>query len=239
VAPEAAEAKESSEAQSTSTVPVTEVVEESGMGPNTHAAPAESHEDKVEGSGLGCSICTEDFTKGEDVRVLPCNHKYHPACIDPWLLNVSGTCPLCRVDLRPVATNTSATSPTADAADLPPPLTEGDAGEQEASTQRGRAARVLDMAHMRHAPAHERIAALRQLRMEQNQRDISGNPSDVEVAGTEQSRGARLTNRLRDVFRIRTRPEAAPEEVERASTSPVDPSAARIVGAPRVIYNRR
>ena len=44
--------------------------------------------------GLGCSICTEDFVKGEDVRVLPCNHKYHPVCIDPWLLNVSGTCPL-------------------------------------------------------------------------------------------------------------------------------------------------
>lgn len=43
---------------------------------------------------LGCSICTEDFTTGEDVRVLPCQHKYHPACIDPWLLNVSGTCPL-------------------------------------------------------------------------------------------------------------------------------------------------
>ena len=48
---------------------------------------------KKEGE-LGCSICTEDFTTGEDVRVLPCNHKYHPACIDPWLLNVSGTCPL-------------------------------------------------------------------------------------------------------------------------------------------------
>lgn len=44
--------------------------------------------------GLGCSICTEDFVKGEDVRVLPCDHKYHPECIDPWLLNVSGTCPL-------------------------------------------------------------------------------------------------------------------------------------------------
>ena len=44
--------------------------------------------------GLGCSICTEDFVKGEDVRLLPCNHHYHPECIDPWLLNVSGTCPL-------------------------------------------------------------------------------------------------------------------------------------------------
>jgi hypothetical protein len=43
---------------------------------------------------LGCSICTEDFTVGEDVRVLPCNHQFHPPCIDPWLVNISGTCPL-------------------------------------------------------------------------------------------------------------------------------------------------
>ncbi len=43
---------------------------------------------------LGCSICTDDFLVGEDVRVLPCSHKFHPACIDPWLINVSGTCPL-------------------------------------------------------------------------------------------------------------------------------------------------
>lgn len=43
---------------------------------------------------LGCSICTEDFTVGQDVRVLPCDHKFHPQCIDPWLVNVSGTCPL-------------------------------------------------------------------------------------------------------------------------------------------------
>ena len=48
--------------------------------------PAQDH--------LGCSICTEDFTVGEDVRVLPCNHQFHPPCIDPWLVNVSGTCPL-------------------------------------------------------------------------------------------------------------------------------------------------
>lgn len=54
--------------------------------PQTDAETSDEH--------LGCSICTEDFTKGENVRVLPCNHQYHPACIDPWLLNVSGTCPL-------------------------------------------------------------------------------------------------------------------------------------------------
>lgn len=54
--------------------------------PTAHAAD--------EDNSLGCSICTEDFEKGQDVRVLPCNHSFHPACIDPWLLNVSGTCPL-------------------------------------------------------------------------------------------------------------------------------------------------
>jgi RING finger family protein len=43
---------------------------------------------------LGCTICTEDFNVGEDVRVLPCDHKFHPNCVDPWLVNVSGTCPL-------------------------------------------------------------------------------------------------------------------------------------------------
>lgn len=72
---------------------------ESGLG----AAQAESvrsgQETAVREGELGCSICTEDFSMGEDVRVLPCHHKYHPDCIDPWLLNVSGTCPLWSVML--------------------------------------------------------------------------------------------------------------------------------------------
>jgi hypothetical protein len=70
---------------------------ETGIGPDeqTHAHAEGSHAEPQEvDEHLGCSICTEDFEKGEDVRVLPCNHKFHPACIDPWLLNVSGTCPL-------------------------------------------------------------------------------------------------------------------------------------------------
>jgi len=67
---------------------------ESGLGA-AQADTAVSGTETVPKEGeLGCSICTEDFQTGEDVRVLPCHHKYHPACIDPWLLNVSGTCPL-------------------------------------------------------------------------------------------------------------------------------------------------
>ena len=54
------------------------------------ATPGQPH-DTV---NFSCPICTDDFVKGQDLRVLPCNHKFHPDCIDPWLVNVSGTCPL-------------------------------------------------------------------------------------------------------------------------------------------------
>jgi hypothetical protein len=58
------------------------------------AATAIGTERSLNDESLGCSICTEDFEKGQDLRVLPCDHKFHPECVDPWLLNVSGTCPL-------------------------------------------------------------------------------------------------------------------------------------------------
>lgn len=64
----------------------------SGIAPAAGAAVAAANTSADE--GLGCSICTDDFEKGQDIRVLPCNHKFHPECVDPWLLNVSGTCPL-------------------------------------------------------------------------------------------------------------------------------------------------
>lgn len=91
--------------------------------------------------------------------------------------------------------------------ELPPPIspeagetTEEASGEASGSThQRRGVARLLDLNRLRHAPPDERIAALRQLR-EQSQRE--GAPTeDVE----EISRRARLTNRLRDTFRVRTR----------------------------------
>lgn len=44
-----------------------------------------------------CSICTEDFKDGDDVRRLPCAHIFHPRCIDPWLSGFAVTCPLWQV----------------------------------------------------------------------------------------------------------------------------------------------
>lgn len=46
------------------------------------------------GAFTQCTICEEEFQEGQDVRLLPCDHGYHPACIDIWLLNMSATCPL-------------------------------------------------------------------------------------------------------------------------------------------------
>ena len=50
-------------------------------------------------ANVACSICTENFTDGQNVRMLPCGHQFHPRCIDPWLLNRSYTCSMCRIDL--------------------------------------------------------------------------------------------------------------------------------------------
>ncbi|KHO10829.1 hypothetical protein MAA_11590 [Metarhizium robertsii ARSEF 23] len=51
-----------------------------------------------------CSVCTEPFMHGVQLRRLPCGHQFDRACIDPWLLGRSATCPLCRqkVTTRPL-----------------------------------------------------------------------------------------------------------------------------------------
>lgn len=45
-----------------------------------------------------CPICIVDFEEGDDLRVLPCEgkHRFHQKCVDPWLLELSSSCPLCR-----------------------------------------------------------------------------------------------------------------------------------------------
>lgn len=60
--------------------------------PNTKPRGTDAEASHI--GSLGCSICTDDFVKGQDIRVLPCDHRFHPECVDPWLVNVSGTCPL-------------------------------------------------------------------------------------------------------------------------------------------------
>lgn len=58
------------------------------------AAPEHKPDAAHDAGNFSCPICTDDFIKGQDLRVLPCQHQFHLECIDPWLVNVSGTCPL-------------------------------------------------------------------------------------------------------------------------------------------------
>lgn len=49
-----------------------------------------------------CPICLDDFVHGETtVRELPCNHIFHPECIDPFLRDNSSLCPMCKTSALP------------------------------------------------------------------------------------------------------------------------------------------
>jgi hypothetical protein len=46
-----------------------------------------------------CAVCRMEFEAGEDVRLLPCSHMYHPDCIGQWL-HISKV-PLCVISAEP------------------------------------------------------------------------------------------------------------------------------------------
>ncbi|KAL1836969.1 hypothetical protein VTJ49DRAFT_4433 [Mycothermus thermophilus] len=156
-----------------------------GGGASEAARNGENSGTKVEGDNAVCSICTEDFTVGEDVRVLPCDHRFHPPCIDPWLINVSGTCPLCRLDLNPRSPESDRSSSDADHPipyhPSPPTWVGGESRENNSSSdqataeqrqQRRRSSRFLELTQtLLHASVEERIEALRRHRSQQQLRE--------------------------------------------------------------------
>lgn len=52
-----------------------------------------------------CSICFNDYASGEQLKVLPCGHKYHKECIEQWFrLSMNYTdnplkCPYCNTSI--------------------------------------------------------------------------------------------------------------------------------------------
>ncbi|XP_038697079.1 uncharacterized protein LOC119993859 isoform X2 [Tripterygium wilfordii] len=46
-----------------------------------------------------CYICLVEYEEGDSLRILPCNHEFHRACIDKWLKEIHRVCPLCRGDI--------------------------------------------------------------------------------------------------------------------------------------------
>ncbi|RDB25079.1 hypothetical protein Hypma_007906 [Hypsizygus marmoreus] len=74
-------------------------------GPSTsqRLSPAEEGHNDVVPESMGretCPICIMDFEEGDDLRLLPCEgkHRFHQSCVDPWLLELSSSCPICRED---------------------------------------------------------------------------------------------------------------------------------------------
>ena len=49
-----------------------------------------------------CAICLECVKGSEEITELGnCNHLYHRECVDEWVDQGHGTCPLCRLKLLP------------------------------------------------------------------------------------------------------------------------------------------
>lgn len=59
----------------------------------TQVSTWEGSEEEVQ-----CVICCEDLAVGEEVRTLPCGHRYHRECVDAWLRR-SRLCCICK---RPI-----------------------------------------------------------------------------------------------------------------------------------------
>lgn len=51
-----------------------------------------------------CSVCLERFKASSEIRILPCKHVYHTACIDLWFRNnhvpFTQICCLCKLDCQ-------------------------------------------------------------------------------------------------------------------------------------------
>lgn len=68
---------------------------------STNLAPSTSARNELMPEAIGtetCPICILDFEEGDNVRILPCEgqHRFHQTCVDPWLLELSSSCPICR-----------------------------------------------------------------------------------------------------------------------------------------------
>ena len=75
---------------------------------------AHGEESRLPGSGE-CLVCQSELLPTDRVRLLPCRHAFHVACVDPWFER-STCCPTCRADVM----RESLTPPSGIRHDAPP-----------------------------------------------------------------------------------------------------------------------
>ena len=64
-----------------------------------HMPTTTYNENSSSGDDNTCTICQDEFKNGDEIRTLPCFHKFHKDCIDKWL-DRSSVCPICKKDIR-------------------------------------------------------------------------------------------------------------------------------------------
>jgi len=101
-----------------------------------------------------CPICIVDFEEGDELRVLPCEgkHRFHQTCVDPWLLELSSSCPLCRQDFHALEAMLSGYADDRDTLSVFP---SNQRISQAPSNQQNRFSRYLRSARRRHRELEE------------------------------------------------------------------------------------
>ncbi|KAF8973252.1 RING-7 protein [Flammula alnicola] len=117
-----------------------------------------SEQDDMVPASIGretCPICIVDFEEGDDIRVLPCEgkHCFHQNCVDPWLLKLSSSCPICRQDFLALENMLSGHPDDHVEAEHPDLGTE--VAHPRGHVNGGRFSRYLRFAHRRHRRGDE------------------------------------------------------------------------------------
>eukprot|EP01068_Selenidium_serpulae_P008997 Selendium_serpulae@DN5127_c0_g1_i2.p2 len=72
---------------------------------NTFTFGSLSRSDKVGSETFkSCPVCLFEFSPEDDVLKLPCEHLFHPDCVNLWIRQ-SPYCPLCRENLTAICSS--------------------------------------------------------------------------------------------------------------------------------------